>query len=232
MSASDDDLITPQSYVVDTARALWDNLPQVVIGGLWFSLWAAPAFVLAVFARWALAGLAAILLAAPGWTSLLAWEAALATGRVPPWSRLHTAWRDHWGISVRLAAVAIFPLAVVQWGSAQTAANAPGWLSALLVCAWLNAVLWLAALLLYALPAVALYGWDRATALRNGLLLAARLPTHTVGLIALYVLCYLAIVAFNGGLIFFLPAIAGLFVVNHVRLAVSLAAAPQPGHPL
>ena len=163
---------------------------------------------------------------------MLAWDGALATGRVPRWARLHTAWRDHWGISVRLAAVAIFPLAVVQWGSAQTAANAPGWLSALLVCAWLNAVLWLAALLLYALPAVALYGWDRATALRNGLLLAARLPTHTVGLIALYVLCYLAIVAFNGGLIFFLPAIAGLFVVNHVRLAVSLAAAPQPGHPL
>jgi hypothetical protein len=226
MSAADDDRITPQSYVVATVTALWDNLPQVVIGGLWFSLWAAPAFVLAVFERWALAALAAILLAAPGWTSLLAWEAALATGRVPAWSLLPRAWRGHWAISARLAAVALFPLAVVYWWLAQTAAAAPGWVRALQGIAWLYAVVWLAAFLLYALPAVALYGWDRATALRNGLLLAATFPTHTVGLIALYVLCYLAIVRLNGGLIFFLPAIAGLFVVNHIRLAVSLATAP------
>jgi hypothetical protein len=215
--------LSPQTYLSVTVRCLWDNLPRIVLAGLWFSLLAAPAFVLAVLGLWGLALLAGLLLVGPSWAALLQWEAVLLEGKTPSWSALLQGWLRLWLPAVRLGVLAVFPLVLVRVLNDRLAADAPLWLAGLSLGAWLYALLWLAIGAVYILPAMALHGWALHMALRNGWVLASRFPGNTVGLIALFVLFYLAVVNVSGGLIFLLPAVAGLFVANNLRLVVGLS---------
>ncbi|MDI9548276.1 MAG: hypothetical protein QM346_11830, partial [Chloroflexota bacterium] len=56
--------------------------------------------------------------------------------------------------------------------------------------------------------------------LRNGLILASRYPSNTLGLLGMAVLGGLAVGYVGVALLFFLPAWYGLFVVNNCRLVV------------
>jgi hypothetical protein len=219
---TDEQRLTPQTYVLVTLQTLWDELPRVVVGALGFSLLAAPAFVLAVLGLWLPAWMAGLLLGIPGWTALMGWEAKLLEGRVPAWQSLWLGWVQNWTASVRLGVLAIFPLALVWLWGEQLPPAGSGW-RMIYGGAALYAVLWLAMAVLYILPGLAIYGWRPYTALRNGWLLAARFPLHTVGLMALGVLGYFAVAYLSGGFLFILPAVLGLFVANNLRLVVGLS---------
>ena len=76
------------------------------------------------------------------------------------------------------------------------------------------------AIALYAYPLIALHGAALFNALRNGLILASRYPSNTLGLLGMAVLGGLAVGYVGVALLFFLPAWYGLFVVNNCRLVV------------
>jgi uncharacterized membrane protein YesL len=79
----------------------------------------------------------------------------------------------------------------------------------------------LASLYLYAFPLLVLHDVDLITALRNALILASRHISNTLGLLGMGVLFAMATRYLSSGLLFFLPAIWGLFIVNNCRLVVS-----------
>jgi uncharacterized membrane protein YesL len=216
------DALTPATYITATVHSLWDNLPRVVVAGLWFSLLAAPAFVLSVLGWLGPALLAGLLLVGPGWVALLAWEAELLGGRLPSFAALWQGWLRLWWSSVRLGVLALFLLTLVHLWSTHLPLDAPAWLAGLTLLAWLYVLLWLALCLVAIAPALAHHHGDLPTALRDGFVAASRYPSHTVGLVALFVLFSLAIINLSGGLIFFLPAIVGLFVANNWRLVLML----------
>jgi hypothetical protein len=56
--------------------------------------------------------------------------------------------------------------------------------------------------------------------LRNSAILASRYAGNTVGLLSMGVLFALAVVYVTLGLLFVLPTLYALFIVNHCRMAV------------
>ena len=72
------------------------------------------------------------------------------------------------------------------------------------------------------MPLMVLYEQDLGLALRNSLILSARYITNTIGMVALAVICGLLVGYLNSGLIFVLPALYGMFVVNNCRLVMGL----------
>ena len=78
----------------------------------------------------------------------------------------------------------------------------------------------LASLYLYAFPLVVLHNVGMGTALSNGLILASRHIRNTLGLLGMAVLFVVAAVYLSVGLLFVLPAVWALFVVNNCRMVV------------
>ena len=102
--------LTALTYLPETLRCLWENLPHLLVGSLFFSMACAPAFVLAVLGLPWLALLAAAGVTAPAYTGLLSFLGDLASGRPP--RTLLTGYRLHWLDSLRLAALGSAPLAL------------------------------------------------------------------------------------------------------------------------
>ena len=77
------------------------------------------------------------------------------------------------------------------------------------------------ALCLYAYPLLVLYDMGPRLALRNSALLASRHVSNTVGLLGMGVLFGIAVGRVSSGLMFFLPAVWGLFIVNNCRMVLA-----------
>jgi hypothetical protein len=60
------------------------------------------------------------------------------------------------------------------------------------------------------------------TALYHSLILASRYLMNTLGLLCLGGLFLLAVLYLNSGLMFILPTIWGMFIVNNCRLVITL----------
>ncbi|RIK55750.1 MAG: hypothetical protein DCC57_04885 [Chloroflexi bacterium] len=186
------DELNAATYVRLTVAALWDNLPQVLLGGICFSLLCAPAFVLYVLDLPYATLVATILLVWPGWTALLAFEAAILEGRKTTLGDMIAAFRRFWPPFV-------WPALIIT--------GAGG----LLVLA----------LALYAVPLLVLHDQDISTALRNSAILASRYLANTFGLVSMGVLAGFAVVYVSPAFLFVLPAVCGMFIVNNCRLALA-----------
>jgi uncharacterized membrane protein YesL len=79
----------------------------------------------------------------------------------------------------------------------------------------------LVTLFLYAFPLVVLHDVSTWLALRNAFILAGRHIVNTFGLLSMGVLFVLATLHVSSGLLFFLPAVWGIFIVNNCRLVVN-----------
>jgi uncharacterized membrane protein YesL len=77
------------------------------------------------------------------------------------------------------------------------------------------------ALSLYSFPLLVLHDLSAGLSVRNGYLLAVRHVGDTAGLLSMGVLFGLAVANISLGLLLFLPAVWGLFIVNYCRMAVS-----------
>lgn len=214
------------TFVLQTLRALWDNLPQLLLGMIWLNLCLAPSFVLAVLGLGGPAAVMGVLLAAPGWVALQHMQGQLVQGKSIPYAVLLTGLRRFWLSSVRLGALAL-ALPAATFLAALGANNLPPGLAAPVLAVGAGASLLAACLLvLYAAPLLVLYEQDMGFALRNSLVLSARHITNTVGMAALAVICGLLVYYLNSGLIFVLPALYGMFVVNNCRLVLSQEKTP------
>lgn len=216
--------LSPQNYLAQTLAALWDNLPQVTVGAVWLSLWAAPAALLALLGLAAPAAIAGVLLTAPAWVALQHFEVQLLQGKSTPLFTLWTAFSRYWGSSVRLGALALFlPVLTALLVRQLPPADGPGTLPVVVATLGALGSVFVAALLvLYAAPLLVLCDQAPAAAIRNSPLLAARHIANTLGLLALVVLGALATVYLSLGLLFVLPAFFGVFVINNCRLVVEL----------
>lgn len=218
----DEQPLSQRNFVIQTLRATWDNLPQLLLGMIWLNLCLAPSFVLAVLGFRLLAAVTGVLLAVPGWVALQHVQGQLVQGKAVRYAALLASLRRFWRPSVRMGAMAI-ALPVVTFLGISVVNDLASGLAAPVLAAGAAASLLAACLLvLYAMPLMVLYEQDLGLALRNSLILSARYITNTIGMVALAVICGLLVGYLNSGLIFVLPALYGMFVVNNCRLVMGL----------
>ena len=211
--------ISTQEFLVQTATATWDNLPQILVGALWLNACLAPALVLAFLGLGMPAAIGGVLLAAPGWVALQRYQMGLVEGKSVPLAVLLTAFRHFWTRGVRLGALGVF-LPLVTWVVGMMLA--PNGLAVPVFTAGLLAsFLAGSVLVLYAVPLLVAYDQELPAVLRNSAILPGRHINNTIGMVALAVLCILATIYISSGLMFVLPALYGMFAANNCRLAIA-----------
>ncbi|MFN3983580.1 MAG: hypothetical protein ACK4SA_24685 [Caldilinea sp.] len=215
-----EDELNSRTYLPLTAMQLWENLPQVLLGAIFFSAASTPSFVLFVLGLPWLALLCGIGLISPAWVGLLAYEGSLARGHTGNAVLLLFGFRHRWLDSLRLGAVGAFPLATALWFALSSNDD----LTPLATVFWASLVL-LGCLILmivtfYALPLLALFDTSVTNALQNSVILSARYVVNTLGLTALAVLLAFGVINLSLGLLLILPACFALFVVNNCLLVV------------
>ena len=214
--------LTPQTYVQQTALVIWENLPKIVIAGAGFSLTAVPAGTLMALGLLVPALLIAIFTIVPAWAALLAFENEIAEEKHPPLRLLIDAFVRHAGDSIRLGALLLpFALGLI-WllpGLSAVSVSPLQW-AGIVVCIVGLAVL--ITLYLYAFPLLSQHEMTYGVALRNSALLASRHAANSVGLLSMVVISALTVVYFSIALLFFLPMLFGMFVVNNCKMVVAL----------
>lgn len=208
------------NYVALVWGTLWGELPRIIVGGAFFSLLAAPAFIVLSLNLILSAILVGILLVAPAWAALLAYEFPLFMAGSVKAATFWLALRRYWLRSVALGALAAFPLVagLLKTPLLKQAEISPTlWLS---FAADFFVAAFMAALLLYAFPIMVRRNLGLRETVYGAWRLVGRRPVNTVGLLGLCILFGFALAYFSLGLLFLLPAIFGLFVVGNCELVV------------
>jgi uncharacterized membrane protein YesL len=211
-----------QSYVRQTFRRLWEELPQMLLASFVFSLGWLPVFSFFILNLPFLAVLVGAFILAPAWALVLAHEVRLLEGRAASLGTLAQDLRRYGRRSLKLGLLAAFPLVTALLTLPSLAAPevpAVVWLG---LAADALGLLLLLTLYLYAFPLLILHDLEVGAALYNSLILASRYLMNTLGLLSLGGLFSLAVLYLNSGLLFILPAIWGMFIVNNCRLIIML----------
>lgn len=209
-----------RTYVRLTVTYLWHHLPQIVFAGLIFSLIGGPTFLLFVFGLWVPALIVGALTVAPAWTALLAYEAEIVRDVKTNIRVMFKALAHYWGRSVGLGLLNVFPFlaAYLTWPTlTQPEVSLIIWFG---LAADALGLLVIFTLSLYAFPMLVLHDVSLGVALRNAVILSARYLINTVGLLSMGVLFILATVYLSLGLLFFFPAVWGIFLVNNCRMVI------------
>ena len=217
-----DDLLplNQRTYVRLTVKCLWDNLPLVLLAGVIFSLLCAPAVLLLILGLYAPAIVIGALTIAPAWAALLAQESEIARGVKTNIRVMMTALPRFWARSTGLgfllwlqAIIGLLTLAMLSHPELPPVV----WLG---LAADMLGLLLLVVLYLYAFPLLVQHDAGIWMALRNAFVLASRHLNNTLGLLGMGILFVLAILYLSSGLLLFLPAVWGMFIVNNCRLVV------------
>jgi uncharacterized membrane protein YesL len=217
-----DDLLplNQRTYVRLTVKCLWDNLPLVLLAGVIFSLLCAPMVLLLILGLFAPAIMIGMLTIAPAWAALLAQESEIARGVKTSIRTMVSALPRFWARSTGLGfllwlqgAIALLTLAMLS----RPEVSPVVWLG---LAADMLGLLLLIVLYLYAFPLLVQHDMALWTALRNAFILASRHLNNTLGLLGMGILFALAILYLSSGLLLFLPAVWGMFIVNNCRLVV------------
>lgn len=213
-------VVRNDTYVTLIAGKLWDELPRLILGGLFFSIVAIPAFVFFSLGWIFLSIAVSIVTLAPAWAALLAYEFPLLDDKVAKAQLFWNGLRRFWWRSVGLGAMATFPLlsALLKLPLLQQAVIPTSlWISFAADC---FAGGLLAALLLYAFPLLVRNDLGIRQTVHTAWLLMGRHLFNTLGLLGMGILFAFAIGSISLGLLFLLPAIYGLFVVGNCELVV------------
>lgn len=213
-------VVRNDTYVTLIAGKLWDELPRLILGGLFFSIVAIPAFVFFSLGWIFLSIAVSIVTLAPAWAALLAYEFPLLDDRVAKAQLFWNGLRRFWWRSMGLGSMAAFPLlsALLKLPLLQQAVIPTSlWISFAADC---FAGSLLAALLLYAFPLLVRNDLGIRQTVHTAWLLMGRHLFNTLGLLGMGILFAFAIGSISLGLLFLLPAIYGLFVVGNCELVV------------
>jgi uncharacterized membrane protein YesL len=212
--------LNQRTYVRLTVTRLWGNLPLVLLAGFVFSLLCVPAFLLFTLGLLAPSLAVGALTVAPAWAALLAQEAGIVRDVKTNIGVMLKALPRYWARSAGLGSLAAFPLLVallILPGLAQPQVPGVVWIG---LAADALGLLVIVTLFLYAFPLLVLHDIGVGAALRNGLILASRHIVNTLGLLSMGVLFALATLYLSFGLLFFFPAVWGMFIVNNCRMVV------------
>ena len=213
--------LNDRTYVWLTVVRLWEHPLLVLLAAAVFSVLCAPAFLLFLSGAFVPALAVGAITLAPAWVALLAQEADIVCNVKTHIGVMLRALPRYWARSAGLGLLAALPLlgtALILPGLAQPEVPVVVWLG---LAADALGLLILASLSLYAFPLLVLHDVDLVTALRNALIFASRHIVNTVGLLGMGVLFAMATLYLSSGLLVFLPAIWGMFIVNNCRLVVS-----------
>jgi uncharacterized membrane protein YesL len=209
-----------RTYVRLTLVSLWKNLPLMLLAGLVFSLLCVPASLLFLVGLFTPALIVGALTVAPACAALLAQENEIVRDVKTNIGTLFRALPRFWTRSVGLGLLGCFPLSVALLTLPMLS------LPQVPLVVWLGlgadtlGLLILAALYLYAFPLLVLHDMSVGLALRNALILASRHIWNTLGLLGMGILFALASAYVSPALLFILPAIWGLFIINNCRMVV------------
>jgi uncharacterized membrane protein YesL len=209
-----------RTYVCLTLVSLWENLPLVLLAGLVFALLCVPASLFFFVGSFIPALIVGALTVAPACAALLAQENEIVRDVKANIGTMFRVLPRFWIRGVGLGLFGCFPLFVALLTLPMLS------LPQVPLVVWLGlgadvlGLLILAALYLYAFPLLVLYDMSVGTALRNALLLASRHVWNTLGLLGMGTLFALVIVYISPALLFVLPAIWGLFIINNCRMVV------------
>lgn len=212
--------LTRETFVVFVCRQLWSELPQVLGNGLLFCLCCAPAFVLFSLGLLAPTVLVGVVTIAPGWAALLAVQRNIVSNGLLPALGFGAALRHYGRRSILLGMLAAFPFfaaLITLPALQQPTVPVVVWIG---LGADLFGMALLAALLLYAFPLLVHFDYSVKDSLRDGWILAARFPAHTLGLLGFGILGAFAVSYLSLGLLLLLPALYGLFVVGNSLLVL------------
>jgi len=221
-----DDSLPPlnqDTYVKESALALWENLPRILLQGFLFSLACLPALALGlVFDLAGPAILLGILLAGPAWTALNEAIAQTVMREPYPVVRFFKAMGHSYLRSLLLSALLALPIFSLARDLPLLAESPVETFTWVRLGTAVAGGVFLLALDVYAFPILALYDVSVRLALRNSLVLAIKYASHTLGLLAMAGL--LAWLAFrvSAFLLVVLPAAWLVFAVNNCRMVVDL----------
>jgi uncharacterized membrane protein YesL len=224
LPADEEPRLDRHSYVRLTVARLWENLPLVLLAGLLFSLLCVPATLLAYANLLFPSIIVGAFTAAPAWAALLAQEAEITLGVKTGIGTMLRAFPRFWTRSARLGVLLAFPVSMFLLTVpllARPEVPAIVWLG---LAADLFGLFLLVILYLYAFPLLVLHDIGVGLALRDALALAGRYIGNTLGLLSIGVLFGFAVAYLSPGLLLVLPAIWGVFIVNHCRMVVDEAA--------
>ena len=212
---------TSSTYVVQVAKTLWENLPQVLWGALLFNLICIPASYLFTAGSFIPSFLMASITIGPAWVALQAYQIRLLQGEAPRPYMFFVAFRKYWRRSALLSLFAVFPLLALltTLPALQTAPVPPvvwiGLVADLLGCAVM------AALSLYTFPYLVRQREIGVRAcLRDALILASRHPINSLGLLAIGILFGFSVAYISLGLLLLLPSIYSLFIAANCLLVL------------
>ena len=224
MDDKDLPILDQNTYVKETALALWFGLPRVLLAGFLFTLASLPALMLGLAAGFVIPGilLGAVTLG-PAW---LAMGAVIARTilREPDPSVLDF-FRDFGHFFLRgilQGGLFALPLVAAAESAPLLGLNPVPTVAWVGLCADLAGLFFLTALYLYACPQIVLYDVGLRLAMRNGLLLATRHLSNTLGLIALAILLGFLASRVSLLLLVVFPAFWLVFVINNCRLVLRL----------
>ncbi len=199
-----------------TIRTLWESLPQLLRGALWFNLASLPAFTFFALGWLVPALAAAVVTVGPGWSALLAYETRLLQHRSADGAWFWQAFRRHWVGSCLLGLLPAVPagllLVLLPALEMQVAVPVSVWLG---VSANLFALAVAATLALYAFPNLVQRDLGTVACIRDALILSSRNPANSVGLLAMGVLFGMGIAYVSLGLVLLLPTVYGLFIAGN-----------------
>jgi uncharacterized membrane protein YesL len=221
-------ILDRNTYVKETALALWFGLPWVLLAGFLFALVSLPAVSVGLVMGFVAPGilLGAVTLG-PGWLAMCAVIARTILREPDPSILDFFRFFGHFFLrGVVLGGLVALPLlAAVGTTPLLEMVNIPtvAWVG---LSADLAALIFLTSLYLYVCPQIVMYEVGVRLAMRNGMLLGARHLSNTLGLISLAVL--LGFLAFKVSLLLLviLPACWLVFVINNFRLVLRL----ESGH--
>jgi uncharacterized membrane protein YesL len=217
-------ILDQNTYVKETALALWFGLPRVLLAGFLFTLVSLPALMLGLAAGFVIPGiLLGALTLGPGWLAMAAVIARTILRELDP--SVLDFFRDFAHFFLRgilLGGLVALPLAAAAGSAPLLGLNPVPTVAWVGLCADLAGLFFLTALYLYACPQIVLYNVGIRLAMRNGLLLATRHLSNTLGLIALAILLGFLASRVSLLLLVVFPAFWLVFVINNCRLVLRL----------
>ncbi len=224
MDDKDLPILDQNTYVKETALALWFGLPRVLLAGFFFTLASLPALMLGLAAGFVIPGiLLGALTLGPGWLAMGAVIARTILREPDP--SLLDFFRDFGHFFLRgilLGGLIALPLVAAAGSTPLLGLNPVPTVAWVGLCADLAGLFFLTALYLYACPQIVLYDVGIRLAMRNGLLLATRHLSNTLGLIALAILLGFLASRVSLLLLVVFPAFWLVFVINNCRLVLRL----------
>lgn len=224
MDDKDLPILDPNTYVKETALALWFGLPRVLLAGVLFSLVSLPALTLGLSAGFVIPGilLAAVTLG-PAWLAMCAVIArTILRERDLSVLDFFRAFGHFFLRGALLGGLVAIPLVAAAGTTPMLGQNPIPTVALVGLCADLAGLFFLASLYLYVCPQIVMYDVGARLAIRNSLVLEVRHLRNTLGLLALAVLLVFLASKVTLLLLVIIPAFWLVFVINNCRLVLRL----------